>query len=399
MPKSSNRGSNLSQSPIRELVPYARKAESEGKEIFYLNIGQPDIETPEEALAAVKNIDETVIKYGPSEGYLELRKTFADYYSKFEIDIDASDVYVTTGASEAILFALFSCFDEGDEIILPEPFYANYIGFTQMSGVKIVPLTCTIEEEFGLPQTSAFEQLITPRTKAIFLCNPSNPTGTLYSKKELEHLSAIVKKHDLFLVVDEVYREFCYEEPFYSVLNLQEISDHTIVIDSISKVFSSCGARIGFMVTRNKEVKSVVEKYAQQRLCPPMMGQYLAMACYKNRETYIHTVRDEYDKRRNYIFQRLQKIKGVKCYKPKAAFYNIVELPVSNAKDFCKWMLSDFSHEGRTLMMAPANGFYSSSSLGLNQVRIAYVLSVDKLEKAMDCLEQGLLEYGNTTPS
>lgn len=399
MPKSSNRGSDLSQSPIRELVPYARQAESEGKEIFYLNIGQPDIETPPQALDAVRNISDKVIKYGPSEGFFELRETVATYYSKFEIEIEASDVFVTTGASEAILFALFSCFDDGDEVILPEPFYANYIGFAEMSGVQIVPLTCTIEDGFGLPDTTAFEKLITPKTKAIFLCNPSNPTGTLYTKNELEQLSLIVKKHDLYLVVDEVYREFCYEDTFYSVLNLRQIENHTIVIDSISKVFSSCGARIGFMVTRNEEVKGVVRKYAQQRLCPPMMGQVLAQACYDNREAYIDTVRTEYDKRRNYIHQRLQGIKGVKCYKPKAAFYNIVELPVSNAKEFCQWMLSDFSLNGKTLMMAPANGFYSTSTLGLNQVRIAYVLSVEKLEVAMDCLEQGLIEYNGAIHS
>lgn len=393
MPQVSQRGESVSASPIRSLVPYARAAETAGKTIYYLNIGQPDILTPPKAIQALRNFDEEIIKYGSSEGLFSLRSKLVEYYKRFEVSIEATDVYVTTGASEAISLTLFSSFDIGDEVIIPEPFYANYIGFTQMSGVTIVPITSTIDQKFALPSIDEFEKVITPRTKAIFLCNPSNPTGQLYSQEDLEKLSMLVKERDLYLIVDEVYREFCYETEFYSVLNLENIKDQTIVIDSISKVFSCCGARVGYIVTRNQALKNVVEKYAQMRLCPPMIGQRIAEACYDSFDTYFHDVKDEYRKRRNYLYERLNKIDGVKTYKPNAAFYNIVELPVDDAMKFCKWMLEHFSYENQSVMMAPADGFYSHKSIGKRQVRIAYVLSIDKLEKAIDCLEQGLTSY------
>lgn len=399
MPNISQRGDQVSASPIRSLVPYARSAEREGKKIYYLNIGQPDIKTPANALEALRSFDEKIIKYGPSEGIFSLRNQLKDYYKRFDINIKADDVYVTTGASEAIAFTLFSAFDIGDEVIIPEPFYANYIGFTQMSGVNIIPITSTIENEFSLPSIEEFEKAIGPKTKAIFLCNPSNPTGQLYSKEELTKLSELVKTKNIYLIVDEVYREFCYEKEFYSVLNLTNINDQTIVIDSISKVFSSCGARVGYLVTRNEKLKEVIEKYAQMRLCPPMIGQRLAEACYESFGTYIPDVKEEYRKRRNYLYERLSTIENVVTYKPQAAFYNIVDLPIDDSMKFCKWMLQDFSYKDQSVMMAPATGFYSNQEIGKTQVRIAYVLSVDKLKHAIDCLEKGLAIYQSTVLS
>jgi len=297
------------------------------------------------------------------------------------------------GISEAIQFSLFSCFDEGDEIIIPEPFYANYIGYTQMSGINIVPVTSTIDSAFELPSTESFYRAITEKTKAIFLCNPGNPTGKLYSKESLIRLAKLVKEEGLFLIVDEVYREFCYDSTFYSVLNIEDIQSNVIVIDSISKVFSSCGARIGYVVTRNNQIISSMLRYAQLRLCPPFFGQILAEACYDHCDEYIDKVRQEYDSRRHYIFNRLNTMEGVKTYMPAAAFYNIVELPVDDAETFCKWMLTDFRLDNQTVMMAPCDGFYVDKSLGKRQVRIAYVLNKEKLESAMNCLEQGLLVY------
>ena len=396
--KSSNRGVELAQSPIRSLIPYAREAITAGKEILHLNIGQPDIKTPPKALQKVMSIDDDVIPYGSSEGIVSLRKRVATYYEKFNIDIGYESILVTTGASEAIQFSLFSCFDPGDEIIIPEPFYANYLGYTQMSGIHIVPVSSSFEREFELPSTEAFYDAISPKTRAIFLCNPSNPTGKLYSKESLERLAKLVKDQNLFLIVDEVYREFCYDEEFYSVLNIDSIRENVIVIDSISKVFSSCGARIGYVVTRNTDIIQAIIRYAQLRLCPPHFGQVLAEACYDECDEYLPSVKKEYSERRTFLYERLSQMDGVNTYKPTAAFYNVVELPVDDAERFCKWMLTDFEQDGYTVMMAPCDGFYIDKSLGKKQVRIAYVLEKDKLGKAMDCLEAGLRAY-NTSNS
>ena len=393
--ESSNRGSMLSESPIRSLMPFARAADAAGKEILHLNIGQPDINTPPKALDKALSISDSVIPYGPSEGIKSLRKRVAQYYTKFDINVSFDDVLVTTGASEAIQFSLFSCLDSGDEIIIPEPFYANYLGYTQMSGIHIVPVNSSFEQEFALPSTEAFHDAITDKTKAIFLCNPSNPTGKLYPRESLERLAKLIKDKNLFLIVDEVYREFCYEESFYSVLNIDSIRDNVIVIDSISKVFSSCGARIGYVVTRNKDIIQAMVRYAQLRLCPPHFGQVLAEACYDECDEYLPDVRQQYSERRLYLYDRLSQMEGVKTYRPTAAFYNVVELPIDDAERFCKWMLTDFIHEGYTVMMAPCDGFYIDKALGKRQVRIAYVLEKDKLAIAMDCLERGLKAYNN----
>ncbi len=393
MPRVSKRGDQLIQSPIRSLVPYAREARRKGKHIFYLNIGQPDIETPTLAIESLKNYDQSIIKYGPSEGQYELRDTVARYYESLGLPIDYQDVLVTTGASEAILFALFSSFDAGEEIIIPEPFYANYIGFAQVWGIRMVPITSYIDNGFALPSMGEFEAKITGQTKAIFLCNPGNPAGNLYNEKELKELAKLVKDKDLFLIIDEVYREFCYDEKFTSVLALEGLEENVLVIDSISKVFSACGTRIGFLVTRNEELRHALVKFAELRLCPPRIGQVIAEACYCNRAEYISKVKEEYNQRRHYLYDRLSKMHGVKCYLPKAAFYIMTELPVDDAEKFCQWLLTDFDLDGNTVMMAPGDGFYIHKEAGKRQVRIAFILNVKKLEKAMDCLEQGLVEY------
>jgi len=393
---SSYRGQNLTKSPIRSLIPYAREAKARGIEILHLNIGQPDIKTPEAAIQIIKKSSEPIIAYGPSEGFFSLRSRVAQYYQKFAPGIKTENILVTTGASEAIQFSLFSCFDPGDELIIPEPFYANYLGFAQMSGIKLVPVQSNLESGFELPQPEAFEQLITSKTKGIFLCNPGNPTGRLYTEAALKGLAHLVKAKDLFLIVDEVYREFCYDTTFYSVLNIEDIQDNVIVVDSISKVFSSCGARVGYIVTRNKDILEAVIRFAQMRLCPPYFGQVLAEACYDECDSYLPEVKNEYNERRQYLYSRLNQIEGIRTYLPEAAFYNVVELPVDNAEAFCKWMLTDFQKENTTIMMAPCAGFYINKDLGKKQVRLAYVLGKEKLERAMDCLESGLLNYNKS---
>lgn len=389
----SSRALDIGASPIRSLLPFADAAKREGKHIFHLNIGQPDIKTPELALKQISDLREPIVGYGPSEGLPILRDTVAKYYDKFEAQITMENVYVTTGASEAILFTLLATCDNGDEVIIPEPFYANYLGFAHLTNVNIVPLTTHLEEEFALPAVRAFEGLITPKTKAIFLCNPGNPTGQLYAADQLAELMSIVKRHKLFLIVDEVYREFCYDQVFTSVLSFKGVEEHVIVIDSISKVFSSCGARIGYLITKNIALLQAVVKYAQLRLCPPYFGQQLALACYQEADQYIEEAKQAYQARREVLYGHLQHLQGANFYKPMAAFYNIVQLPVDDAEQFCKWMLTDFEQNGNTVMLAPAQGFYFNKPLGKQQVRIAYILNNKDLDKAMSCLTLALSQY------
>ena len=393
MPSVSKRGERMTQSPIRSLIPYARDAKSKGVDVLHLNIGQPDIATPQVAIDSLKAYDNAIIEYGASEGDINLRKVVHQYYCDHVSAIDLEHIYVTTGASEAIMFTLFSCFDSHEEIIIPEPFYANYIGFAHTSGVNLVPVTSRLEDGFKLPSPEAFIQKITASTKAIFLCNPGNPTGNLYSKEELIEIAQLVQQYDLFLIVDEVYREFCYDDEFTSVLSLNEIEGHVVVIDSISKVFSACGSRIGFIVSRNEQIMANILKYAQLRLCPPMIGQYMAAACFEGRSNYLQEVKEEYNKRRKFLYSRLSQIDGVKIYMPKAAFYIMTELPVEDASHFAQWLLQDFDLDGRTIMLAPGNGFYLNQEHGKRQVRIAFVLGVEELGAAMDILEAALQQY------
>lgn len=393
MPRGSNRGHDLNQSPIRGLVPLSREAKNRGIDVLHLNIGQPDIKTPLAALEIVRETKDSIIKYGPSEGLPELRTIVRDYYDKFDARLVPEDIFVTTGASEAIMFALLATCNEGDEIIVPEPFYANYIGFAQVTSVTIAPVSTSLEDKFALPEPSQFQSKITKRTKAIFLCNPGNPTGQLYTKEQLEHLMELVLRNDIFLIVDEVYREFCYNKVFTSVLSFDKVRQNVIVIDSISKVFSSCGARVGYLITSNQNIKNIVIKYAQLRLCPPYFGQLLAMACYQDGDKYIDAAREEYRNRRELVYQGLQDIPGIRSYLPDAAFYNIVALPVEDSMDFCQWLLTDFNYQGKSIMLAPAGGFYFNQELGKNQVRIAYVLSRDKLITSLEILKRGLEEY------
>ena len=393
MPSISYRSQEIEASPIRSLLPHARRAIAAGKKIYHLNIGQPDIQTPPHAIEHIRGLDDDVIKYGPSEGLMPLREIVANYYQKFGANLVPQEVMVTTGASEAILFALLSACDNHSEVIIPEPFYANYLGFAHVTNVDIIPITTHLEEAFALPSPETFAHYITPKTKAIFLCNPGNPTGQLYSKQELMTLVEIARQHDLFLIVDEVYREFCYDQKFTSILSIPDVEQHVIVVDSISKVFSSCGARVGFLITRNEDILEMVNKYAQLRLCPPYFGQQLAIQCYLEAEDYISRAKEAYRARRALLHERLNKIPGVKTYLPAAAFYNIVELPVDDATEFCTWLLTDFELDGHTVMLAPANGFYSNQAIGKKQVRIAYILNKKDLNHAMDCLENALEIY------
>ncbi|HXH18897.1 MAG TPA: pyridoxal phosphate-dependent aminotransferase [Chitinophagales bacterium] len=398
MPSVSNKGKRMPASPIRKLVPFAEKAKKAGKKIYHLNIGQPDIETPPEMLDALRRIDLKVVEYSHSAGTETYRKKLAAYYQKNGISIDDTNLIVTTGGSEAILFAMLSCLDAGDELIIPEPLYANYNGFAVAGDIVIKPITSHIENGFALPPVSEFEKLISTKTKAILICNPNNPTGYLYSKKELTALRDVVKKHDLFLFADEVYREFCYDsEKHYSILNLEGIEENAIVVDSISKRYSACGARIGALVTRNRSVLDTALKFAQARLSPPTFGQIAAEAAAEISEEYFHHVKNEYTARRNLLVKRLNKMKGVVCPKPGGAFYAQVRLPVDDCDRFCRWMLESFEYENHTVMLAPGTGFYATPGLGKDEVRIAYVLNESDLEKAMDCLEKALSVYPGTT--
>ncbi len=381
-------------SPIRRLVPYAEKAKQQGKKVYHLNIGQPDIETPPEVFNAIHNIDFKVLEYSHSAGIESYRIKLAASYKKYNIDLSMHDVLITTGGSEAITFGLMATLDEGDEIIIPEPLYANYNGFACATGAVIKPITSYIENGFALPSISEFEKLITPKTKAILICNPNNPTGYLYSKEELEHLKDIVLVHDLFLFADEVYRDFCYDgKKHFSVLNIPGIEEHVIVIDSVSKRFSMCGARVGCLITRNKKVNETVLKFAQARLSPPTFGQIAAEAALQVKEEYFNGVMAEYISRRNMMVEKMNEIPGVLCPNPGGAFYTIARLPIDNSDKFCQWLLESFSYENQTVMLAPATGFYATKGLGLDEVRIAYVLNNYEMEKAFDCLAMALREY------
>jgi aspartate aminotransferase len=394
MPTISKKGQLMPQSPIRKLVPFAEQAVKNGKSIYYLNIGQPDIKTPKIALQAVKNSTLEVLAYSRSEGSETYRQKIATYYKKHHIEVSHNDIVVTTGGSEALLFAFGSIMDVDDEIIIPEPFYANYNGFSTASGIKVVPVISKIEDNFALPAIEEFEKLITPKTKAILICNPGNPTGYLYSKEEIQKLAAIVKKHDLFLIADEVYREFVYDgNTHYSVMQEVGLDEHAIMIDSVSKRYSMCGARIGCLVTKNKSVLETVLKFAQARLSPPTFAQIASEAALETPQSYFDDVIKEYVERRNTLITELQKIEGVKVAKPKGAFYCIVELPVKNSDDFAQWILEHFDVNDETVMVAPAGGFYSTPNTGLNQIRIAYVLKKESLIKAVNIIKEALKIY------
>ena len=384
----------MPESPIRKLVPYAEKAKKEGKKVYHLNIGQPDIETPQVALDAVKNFSSQVVEYSHSAGFESYRKGLASYYQSLGMDVNFDELMVTTGGSEALLFALNSCLDSGDEVIIPEPFYANYNGFSTSAGITVKPISTSINNGFALPPIDEFEKLITSKTKAILICNPGNPTGYLYSKDELETLCDIVKKHDLFLFADEVYREFCYDgNKHLSILNLDGLEDNAVVIDSTSKRYSMCGIRVGCIVSKNKEVISTTLKFAQARLSPPTFGQVAGEAALLTPKSYFDDVINEYVSRRDLLVDGLNKIEGVICPKPKGAFYAIAELPVDNAEKFAQWLLEEFDFNNETLMVAPAAGFYSTKGEGYNQVRIAYVLNQESLQNAINCLEEALKLY------
>jgi aspartate aminotransferase len=394
MPKISQKGIAMPESPIRKLVPFAENAKKSGKKVYHLNIGQPDIHTPKIALDAISSFSKSVVEYSHSAGFESYRKGLSKYYQNIDINVSHSDLLITTGGSEALLFALNSCLDDGDEIIIPEPFYANYIGFSISSGVKVVPIATNIDDGFALPSIQEFEKLITSRTKAILICNPGNPTGYLYSKAELESLKEIVVKNNLFLIADEVYREFAYDgEKHHSVLNISGIENHAIVIDSTSKRYSMCGIRVGCIVSKNKDVISTALKFAQARLSPPTFGQIAGEAALCTPQSYFDKVSKEYVDRRNVLVNGLNSIEGVICPKPKGAFYAIAQLPVDNADEFAKWLLEEFSFEGETIMVAPAAGFYSTINSGFNQVRIAYVLNKDSLKKAVQILKEALKVY------
>jgi len=384
----------MPESPIRKLAPFAEIAKKKGHKVYHLNIGQPDIKTPEVAINAIKNIDLTILEYSHSAGNESYRRKLSQFYLQQKVNVNFEDIIITTGGSEALLFALGSIMDQGDEVIIPEPFYANYSAFSNASGGKVVPVISTIESGFSLPPISEFEKLISPKTKAILICNPGNPTGYLYSETEMMQLAALVKKYDIFLIADEVYREFIYDgDTHYSVMNIPGLEENVIMVDSVSKRYSMCGARIGCLVSKNKEFMSTAMKFAQARLSPPTMGQIACEAAIETPKTYFDEVISEYKGRRDTLISELNKIEGVVVTKPKAAFYCIAQLPIDNADDFCRWILEKFDLNGETVMMAPAAGFYSTPNMGLNQVRIAYVLKKEDLIRAMQILKVAISVY------
>lgn len=396
MPAISIKGQQMPESPIRKLVPFAEAAKKKGKKVYHLNIGQPDIPAPEVVTEVFKNTEIKHIEYSHSAGNESYRKGLTEYYAKYGIELGVDDVMITTGGSEALTFGLQACLNPGDEIIIPEPFYANYNGFSVTAGIKVKPILSTIENGFALPPVEEFEKLITEKTKAILICNPGNPTGYLYSQEEIEALKQIVKKHDLYLFSDEVYREFCYDGATpYSTLKLDGVEDNVVVVDSVSKRYSMCGARIGAVITRNKALMQTILKFAQARLSPPSLGQIAGEAALKTPQSYFNNVVTEYTERRKTLVDGLNNIEGVLCPNPGGAFYTVAKFPVKNAEHFCQWMLSEFEYEGATVMMAPASGFYATPNQGLDEVRIAYVLEVDVLKHAIKCIEEGLKAYPN----
>jgi aspartate aminotransferase len=398
MPKIAQKAIDMPASPIRKLVPYAEQAKKAGKIVYHLNIGQPDIETPQVALDAIKNMDRKVIEYSHSAGFESYRTKLAAYYQKTGIHVNAEDILITTGGSEALIFGFMTTCNPGDEVIIPEPFYANYNGFAVTAGINVVPVRAHIENGFALPPVEEIEKKITSKTKAIVICNPGNPTGYLYSKSELEQLRDIVKKHDLFLFADEVYREFCYDGAVpFSVMNLDGIENNVIMIDSVSKRYSMCGARIGALVSKNKDVMTSALKFGQARLSPPTVDQIASEAALNTPPSYFDNVVAEYVQRRNIMVDGLNTIPGVFCPKPSGAFYCVAKFPVDDAEKFCQWLLEEFSFEGQTVMMAPANGFYSTKGAGKDEARIAYVLNQDSLKKAVVCLAEALKVYPGRT--
>ena len=394
MPKISQKGMSLPSSPIRKLVPFSDAAKQRGVKVYHLNIGQPDIETPKGAIKALQQKEIGVLAYSHSAGYLSCREKLVEYYKRFNINVTADEIIVTNGGSEGIQFAFNACLDPGDEVIIPEPFYANYNGFAKMSGVTVKPIVSVIDNGFALPPIEEFEKVITPKTKAIMICNPNNPTGYLYSQQELETLAQIVKKYDLFLFSDEVYREFAYDnEKVFSVMNLKGIEQNVVLLDSVSKRYSACGARIGMFITKNREVYATAMKCAQARLSPPSFGQYFTEAAVDTPKEYFDAVLAEYIARRNCIVEAINRMPGCFCPTPKGAFYAVARLPIDDSDRFCQWLLEDFSYEGQTVMLAPATGFYSAPGKGKDEVRISYCLKVSDLEKAMKCLEEALKVY------
>lgn len=394
MPAISHRGEIMPPSPIRKLVPFAEAAKKRGTTVYHLNIGQPDIETPEVMLNAFKNLDMDVIEYGHSQGLESYRSKLAGYYQANNIHVTAEDMVITTGGSEAIIFAMITTMNPGDEIIIPEPFYTNYNGFATQAGVVIKPITSHIEDNFALPKISDFETLITDKTKAIMICNPGNPTGYVYSREELEELKSLVVKHDLFLLADEVYREFTYEGTEYvSILHLDGIDDRAIILDSVSKRYSACGARVGALVCKNKQVIDVALRLGQARLCPPTVEQLAAEAAIDTPQSYFDDVNAEYFKRRNIVIEQLSQMEGVTFGQPNGAFYLVAKLPIKNADHFCQWLLEEFNFHDQTVMLAPAAGFYATKGLGESEVRIAYVLEETSLKSAMACLSEALKVY------
>ena len=393
MLKISNRGIQMPPSPIRKLVPYAEAAKKRGTTVYHLNIGQPDIATPETILDAVRNSDFKVLEYSHSAGNESYRKKLVEYYKHVGITVNAEQIIVTTGGSEAILFGFMACMDAGDEVIIPEPFYANYNGFAVEAGVVVKPITSSIESGFALPPIEDFEKAITPKTKAIVICNPNNPTGYLYSKEEMELLKQIILKHNLFLFADEAYREFCYEGTHTSAMHLTEVDENVVLMDTISKRYSACGGRIGAFVTKNAALINAVMKFAQARLSPPSFAQILGEAAVDLPANYFDSTKAEYKKRRDTIVKRLNAMDGVFCPNPGGAFYAMAKLPIDDADKFCQWLLESFTHNKQTVMLAPATGFYSTPGLGKQEVRLAYVLNTDNINKAMDCLEAALKEY------
>lgn len=393
MPKVSHRSETVPLSPFRKLIPLADKAKAAGRHVYHLNIGQPDIKTPPRAVEQFRNIDWKVLEYSPSNGIASYREALTGYYARFGVELSAENILVTTGGSEAILFFMLACLDPGDEIIVPEPFYANYNGYAHIADVRVVAITSYIEDGFSLPSPEAFANKITRRTRAIMITSPNNPTGACYSEEEMSSLAKIVKENDLFLCADEVYREFAYETPLRSVLQIPGLEEHAIVIDSVSKRYSATGARVGALVCRNLDILASVDRFAKLRLSPPGLGQMLSECMLQDDTAYLAGVKEDYQARRNTVYRRLQGMPGVFSYRPGGAFYCFARFPITDSEDFCRWLLEDFEHEGATVMLAPGPGFYATPGLGRDECRIAYVLNVDDLEKAMDCLEAALLVY------